>query len=161
RAWQIFGPAAADLDEGLGAETLIYHYPIAGRVLRGIARLRDQLRAHVRCLDGANVAPPSRPDNPTPNPAQPRPQGRGAVRRPPQIWYIEASLASVRRRMSARLTSRSICRSRSSSSCMTAPTACTAGESLRFFRAGLSRAAAGASGSLTAWMMSPSEIASG
>ena len=74
RAWQIFGSAAADLDEGLGAETLIYHYPIAGRVLRGAARLRDQLRAYVRCLEAANVAPPSRPDHPTPNPAQPRPQ---------------------------------------------------------------------------------------
>jgi hypothetical protein len=52
RAWQIFGPAVAGLEEGLAVERLTYDYPVAGRVLRGAVRLREQLRAHLR-LTGA------------------------------------------------------------------------------------------------------------
>jgi hypothetical protein len=72
KAWQIFGPAAADVEADLGPETLVYHYPIAGRVLRGVARLRDQLRARVQAPRAAEVPPPPRGEPPAPQ----RPQRR-------------------------------------------------------------------------------------
>jgi hypothetical protein len=43
RAWQLFGPAVADLDEDLPVEMLACDFPVAGRVLRGVARLREHL----------------------------------------------------------------------------------------------------------------------
>ncbi len=51
RAWEILEPAVAPLPEGVSAELLVYDYPVAGRVLRGVLRLRDKLRA---CLGSAN-----------------------------------------------------------------------------------------------------------
>jgi hypothetical protein len=44
-AWQLLSPAIADLEEGLPVELLASEYPVAGRVLRSLARLRDRLRA--------------------------------------------------------------------------------------------------------------------
>jgi len=48
RAWQVFGPAVADLDEDLPVETLACDFPVAGRVLRGVARLREHLLGRLR-----------------------------------------------------------------------------------------------------------------
>ena len=53
RAWQLFGPAVAGLEEDLAVERLTYDYPVAGRVLRAAARLREQLRARLRLTGGA------------------------------------------------------------------------------------------------------------
>jgi len=48
RAWQVLGPAVADLDEDLPVETLACDFPVAGRVLRGVARLREHLLGRLR-----------------------------------------------------------------------------------------------------------------
>src|SRR5262245_19158988 len=47
RAWQILGPAVAPLAGDVEAEVLVFDFPVAGRVLRGVARLRDKLRGLV------------------------------------------------------------------------------------------------------------------
>jgi hypothetical protein len=62
RAWEVFGPAVAGLDEDLPVETLACDYPVAGRVLRGVLRLREQLRARLLGAAGpvgARPAPPA------------------------------------------------------------------------------------------------------
>jgi len=43
RAWQLLGPAVAGLEEDLPVETLACDFPVAGRVLRGVTRLREHL----------------------------------------------------------------------------------------------------------------------
>jgi hypothetical protein len=52
RAWQVLGPAVTGLDEDLPVETLACELPVAGRVLRGVARLREQLLARLRTPAG-------------------------------------------------------------------------------------------------------------
>ncbi|HYT94692.1 MAG TPA: hypothetical protein VEL76_38605 [Gemmataceae bacterium] len=44
KAWQILDPATAGLADNLSTELLVYDHPIAGRVLRGVVRLRQKLR---------------------------------------------------------------------------------------------------------------------
>jgi hypothetical protein len=44
KAWQILEPAVAGLADNLSAEMLVYDHPVAGRVLRGVVRLRQKLR---------------------------------------------------------------------------------------------------------------------
>jgi hypothetical protein len=44
QARQILEPATAGLAENLSPDVLIYDHPIAGRVLRGVVRLRQKLR---------------------------------------------------------------------------------------------------------------------
>jgi hypothetical protein len=62
RAWQLLGPAVADLEEGLPIELLASEYPVAGRVLRGVARLRERLRAYLReSTEGEAGLPPRAP----------------------------------------------------------------------------------------------------
>lgn len=53
KAWQILEPAVAELPATPDPELLVYDYPIAGRVLRGVVRLRDKLRRRV-----GHVSPP-------------------------------------------------------------------------------------------------------
>ncbi len=59
RAWELLGPAVAGLDDGLPVELLASEYPVAGRVLRSVCRLRDCLRAYLpEAADGAACLPP-------------------------------------------------------------------------------------------------------
>jgi hypothetical protein len=44
KAWQVLEPATVGLAENLSAELLVYDHPVAGRVLRGVVRLRQKLR---------------------------------------------------------------------------------------------------------------------
>src|SRR5262249_42907274 len=44
RAWEVLGPKVAYLEEKLQVERLAFEFPVAGRLLRGVVRLRDKLR---------------------------------------------------------------------------------------------------------------------
>jgi hypothetical protein len=44
RAWQLLEPKAACLDAKLQVERLVFEFPVAGRLLRAVLRLRDKLR---------------------------------------------------------------------------------------------------------------------
>jgi hypothetical protein len=44
QAWQVLEPVTTGLAENFSAELLVYDHPIAGRVLRGVLRLRLKLR---------------------------------------------------------------------------------------------------------------------
>jgi hypothetical protein len=47
QAWAILEPAVAGLADNLSSESLVYDYPVAGRVLRGVYRLRQKLHTLV------------------------------------------------------------------------------------------------------------------
>jgi hypothetical protein len=63
RAWQLLGPAVAELEDGLPVELLASEYPVAGRVLRSVSRLRDRLRAYLleSTEGGACLTPRAQP----------------------------------------------------------------------------------------------------
>jgi hypothetical protein len=47
RAWELLGPVVAGMRDDLPTQTLVYEYPVAGRLLRGVTRLRHRLQAAV------------------------------------------------------------------------------------------------------------------
>jgi hypothetical protein len=44
RAWELLAPKAACLDAKLQVERLVFEFPVAGRLLRAVLRLREKLR---------------------------------------------------------------------------------------------------------------------
>ena len=43
-AWRVLAPAVEGLRDDLPTQTLVYEFPIAGRLLRGVTRLRHRLQ---------------------------------------------------------------------------------------------------------------------
>jgi hypothetical protein len=52
RAWEILEPKAKCLDDKIQAERLVFEYPVAGRLLRGVMRLKDKLREMLDQVEG-------------------------------------------------------------------------------------------------------------